>query len=67
MKLGAVMLAYRNSRGLGVRDMAREVGISPATLNRVERNRNVDGRTMAKLFLWLIEASGVRAVKEKAG
>lgn len=56
MKLGDVLAAYRHESHTGVRDMAKEIGCSPATLSRLERGYNCDSDTMAKVFLWLLRS-----------
>ena len=53
MKIGKVIKAYRIHRELGLRPLAKEIGISHATLSRIERNEKVDGTTMVKLWVWL--------------
>lgn len=54
MRLGDVICAYRHESHIGVRDMAKEIGCSPATLSRLERNYNCDSDTLAKVMLWLL-------------
>ena len=39
--------------GRGVREVAREIGISPATLSRVENGRVPDLETFQKICSWL--------------
>ena len=55
MKIGKVIKAYRIHRELGLRPLAKEIGISHATLGRIERNEKVDGATMVKLWVWLFQ------------
>jgi transcriptional regulator with XRE-family HTH domain len=51
LRLGALL---RNRRGgRGVRDVAHEIGISPATLTRIEGGRLPDIVTFQKLCAWL--------------
>ena len=40
-------------KGRGVREVAREIGISPATLSRVERGHMPDLETFSKVCRWL--------------
>lgn len=40
-------------RNIGLREAALEIGISAATLSRVECNRSIDLETFAKLCTWL--------------
>ena len=43
----------REQRGRrGLRQVAREIGISPATLSRAERGEGCDGETLARIVLW---------------
>ncbi len=39
---------------LGIREAAAELGISPATLSRIERGESMDGATLAKILHWLL-------------
>lgn len=49
--LGALLRERR--RGRGVREVAREIGISHATLSRVERGLTPDLETFARICKWL--------------
>jgi transcriptional regulator with XRE-family HTH domain len=51
--LGKLLLGYRQSRELTVREMAKEIGIPTATLNRVERDKPVDTPTFMKLLNYI--------------
>lgn len=53
MHIGKVIADYRYINRIGVRSLAKEIGISPATLNRVELGNGFDGETMAKIMVWL--------------
>jgi transcriptional regulator with XRE-family HTH domain len=44
---------------LGVREASKTIGISPATLSRVENKRFPDLETFAKLCAWLGDAPGI--------
>ncbi len=39
MEFGTFMRREREDRGIGLREMARRVGVSPTYLSRVERNQ----------------------------
>lgn len=54
-RIGQLLVLYRASHqmGIGIRELAKEVGISPATLSRVERGQGMDADTMLKLWAWL--------------
>lgn len=54
MRLGRVIYRYRTMSDVSIRDLAKEVGISPATLHRIETGGAVDGSTLALLLIWLI-------------
>jgi transcriptional regulator with XRE-family HTH domain len=49
--IGSKLLEKRGSRG--VREVAGEIGISPATLSRVERGHLPDLETFGKVCQWL--------------
>jgi transcriptional regulator with XRE-family HTH domain len=49
--LGKLALEQRGGRG--IRDVAAEMGISPATLSRVERGKMPDLDTFGKICKWL--------------
>jgi len=51
--LGRLVLAKRNERGIGIRAAAREVGISHATLARVEKGFLPDLENYQKICRWL--------------
>lgn len=50
-EMGALVRERRGTRG--VRDTANEVGVSPATLSRVENGKQPDLATFEKLCRWL--------------
>ena len=51
--LGRLVLAKRDKRGIGIRAAAREVGISHATLARVEKGFLPDLENYQKICRWL--------------
>lgn len=53
MRLGIVISKWRWAQRLTLRDAAKEMGISAATLMRIERGEPMDGSTLAKIQLWL--------------
>lgn len=62
--LGRKLLEKRGGRG--IREVAREVGISPATLSRVERGGFPDLETFGKICKWLaVDPGEVLGVKTK--
>lgn len=53
MKLGQVIKEWRESQKLGIRAVAKDIGISHGTLSRLERDENVDGQTLILVLVWL--------------
>jgi transcriptional regulator with XRE-family HTH domain len=51
LRLGAMLRERRGGRG--IRQVATEIGISPATLTRVEGGRLPDIATFQKICVWL--------------
>ena len=52
MRICEILRLWRKMADLGIREAAQEMGISPATLSRVERGGDVDGKTLAKIIMW---------------
>jgi len=55
MKIGKVINDHRQQHSYSIREMADKIGISKATLSRVENGKNFDGQTMAKLLRFLFD------------
>jgi transcriptional regulator with XRE-family HTH domain len=53
MKLGQVIRRYRVTGEVSLRDMGKDIGISAATLMRLEQGRDPDGATLTKVLIWL--------------
>ena len=54
MRLGQIGALVREQRGArGVREAAKEIGVSPATLSRIENGKQPDLATFEKLCRWL--------------
>lgn len=51
LRLGALLSGRRGGRG--IREVAKEIGISPATLTRVEAGRLPDLGTFQRICTWL--------------
>lgn len=52
--LAALIESHRWARRITVRDLAKELGMSPATVNRYERGvGDLSGRDIGKLLVWL--------------
>ncbi len=54
MRLGKLLKQHRAFAGYGIRQFAAELGVSAATLSRIERGENMDGKTLAKILSWLL-------------
>lgn len=54
MKLGEVIRRWRKMSDLGVREAAKEIGVSHGTLSRIERGFPMDGATLARVLKWLL-------------
>jgi transcriptional regulator with XRE-family HTH domain len=55
VKLGRVIRKYRVTSELTLREVGKEIGISAATLMRIEGGRDPDGSTLAKILAWLFK------------
>ena len=53
MRLGKVLADYRFANRMGVRGLAKEIGLSQATLNRIENGGGCDGTSLIKIWQWL--------------
>lgn len=47
------MRLKRKTLNLGVREAARQIGISPATYSRIEREHNMAVSSYVKILKWL--------------
>lgn len=56
MRLGELLKKWRIMNELGLRDMAKDLGVSTSTLSRIERGENMDGASLAKILKWLLES-----------
>lgn len=52
--LGAMVTLYRTVHRRALRDVAADIGVSHATLARLEHGRGVDADTLLKLWLWMM-------------
>jgi len=66
MRLGNVIADYRWANRVGVRELAREIGVSHPTLNRFERGGACDSETLTKILVWLFAAGEKRRRKDDA-
>lgn len=58
MRLGEVLRKWRLMSTLNTRDVARDIGVSAPTLNRVERGEAMDAVTLSKILVWLFKKGG---------
>jgi ribosome-binding protein aMBF1 (putative translation factor) len=54
LRLGLVVKDHRMARELSVRGLAKELGIAPSTLLRVEEGKALDGDSLLRVLLWLL-------------
>lgn len=52
-RVGDMLKFYMAVKEIGVRDLARDIGVSAATISRVTRGEDVDLNTYFKLNQWL--------------
>lgn len=55
MRLGLVLRKWRYAHEMPLRDLAKQMGTSAATLMRIEQGRGCDAATLMKVFNWLME------------
>jgi DNA-binding Xre family transcriptional regulator len=53
--IGELISLYLRVNDIGVRDLAKELGISPATVSRITKGEQVDQKTLLKLIHWLFK------------
>lgn len=53
-RLARALKLIRATEGIGVREMAKDIGISAPTLSRIENGKDVDLDSALKLFAWLL-------------
>lgn len=51
--IGKLLKLYRNVNDIGIRELSKELGISRATLSRIERKNICDSKIMLKIINWL--------------
>jgi transcriptional regulator with XRE-family HTH domain len=66
LRLGGLLRERRGGRG--VRDVATEIGVSPATLSRVESGKLPDLLTFRKLCAWLkVDPATILEIPDEPG
>jgi transcriptional regulator with XRE-family HTH domain len=54
MRLGDVLRRWRKMADINIRDAARSMKVSAATLSRIENGKDADGKTLAAILTWLM-------------
>lgn len=54
MRLGTVLAQYRWATKQTTRELAAEIGLSAATLNRIESGHKCSGEDLVKILVWLL-------------
>lgn len=54
MRIGAVLRRWRLYREVSLRSLAKEIGLTPSTLSRLETGENIDAASMWKVWQWLM-------------
>jgi len=54
MQLGIIIERWRWATRTSIRDAAKLMGISAATLSRIENGRQMDGAALAKIMRWML-------------
>jgi transcriptional regulator with XRE-family HTH domain len=60
MRIGELVRAWRKECGKGQREVAADIGISYATLARVESGHAADGMTIIKLVIWVFTSGATQ-------
>lgn len=53
-RLGEMFRLYRTVRNVSLREVASQIGISHATLLRIEKGQTFDAQTLLKLWAWML-------------
>lgn len=54
MILGKLIRAYRLQNNIGVRQLARQLGINHSSLFRFERGGIIESRHLTKIYAWVL-------------
>jgi len=54
MRLGNVLRKWRHMSELDIRAAAKEIGIDPTTLHRIEQGRMPSAESLRTIIIWLI-------------
>lgn len=53
-RLSELIRIYRAVKGVGVRELAKEIGVTASTLNRVERGYPCESRVLSAILRWML-------------
>jgi len=53
-----MLRTYMALKGISQRELARQLDMSPATVNRIVHGKNFEVRHLFKLVMWLMEPEG---------
>lgn len=67
MVIGKLIADYRYMNRISVRALSKSIGISHATLNRVEHGAPCDGDTMIRLIGWLFSPPSMNVPSNQEG
>jgi transcriptional regulator with XRE-family HTH domain len=54
MLLGTILKEYCHQKRIGLRPLAKEIGVSHTTLSRFMNGNSVDSDTLKKILLWIL-------------
>lgn len=54
-RLAELLRLHRTMKDLGTRDFAKDIGISSATISRIERGHAMDAATLMAVLNWLMQ------------
>ncbi len=65
MKLGQILASWRWANKLTLRAAGEQIGVSPATLQRLEKGEVVQGDSLVKVLQFLLETDDSPAPEEE--
>ena len=54
MRLGAMIRVWRAASAISIREAAKQIGVLPATLSRIERGLPMDGKALSLVLAWIM-------------
>ena len=55
MMLGVLLTKWRWAQRINLRDAAKMINISTPTLSRIENGKPMDGLTLSRILVWLMQ------------